>query len=111
MLEHQATTIDRLAVFTPTPIRVDLLIPLTASTLLSVEMIVLLIEVHGASAPITPNDGFVRPINFEIVHWDVRLVGHHNSPPLPDIRRACSRRCMAWRVYAVARAWRDRSRI
>lgn len=76
MLEHQPTAVDRLMVLTPSPVGVEFLI-LTASTaLLDMEMIALIILVHGPTAPVAPDDGQASSVNFD----SHRLLNVHVPP-------------------------------
>jgi hypothetical protein len=57
VLEHQAAAIDRLVIFEPSPIGVKLLVFATATALLDMKVILLIVQVHDSAATIAPDNG------------------------------------------------------
>jgi hypothetical protein len=81
VLEHEPTAIDTRAVFTPAPIGVDPLELAATSTLFRVEVIALVVQVDGALAAVTPDDGLMRSV-------DLDLKGHAVLPTRMPSRAA-----------------------
>jgi hypothetical protein len=74
MFEHKTTAVDARLVFAPAPVGVDFLVLPTSATLLDVEVVALVIQVHRTFAAIAPDDGLKSSVDFDL-HGTDRLAG------------------------------------
>jgi hypothetical protein len=65
VLKHQPTTIDRIVVLAVSPITVNFLVLAATTALLDMEVIALVVEVHGPPASVAPDDGQVTAVYFD----------------------------------------------
>ena len=91
MLEHRATAIHRIVVATPSPIRVDLPKLATSAALFDVEVVTLIIGVHGTSTSVAPEDGEAGSIQMQVERLPALLSARDHDfstqPPLPARRQ------------------------